>query len=363
LDQFSDPGGAQQVLLELLPAIRRQGWEALVGLPGEGALFAQIRGLGFDAVRIACGPFASGRKSIADIGRMLAQTPKLARQIRGLVREWRADLIYINGPRLLPAAALAGSDCPVLFHSHSYLSPGPVWRIAGASLSRLGAHVIGSCGFVADRWRNFVPSSRISVIYNGVAGARPWGRTHTEGYTVGCIGRIAPEKGQREFVAAAAMIAAAVPNCRFPIYGTPLFGDEGARTYDEEVRSLAAGLPIEFAGWCDDVHRVFANLDLLLVPSAPHDATPRVILEAFTAGVPVIAFRSGGIPELIEDGRTGFLAASAREMAHLAIELLTQDRERLARTAQFAAAKWRSSFTLDRFQSQIMQAIQVSAAA
>ena len=72
LDQFSDPGGAQQNLLELLPAVRKMGWHTLVGLPGEGEIFERVRALGFEAERIACGPYASGRKSAADFGRFLA---------------------------------------------------------------------------------------------------------------------------------------------------------------------------------------------------------------------------------------------------------------------------------------------------
>lgn len=361
LDQFSDPGGAQKVLLELLPAIRRSGWEALIGLPGDGDVSAGIRELGFEAVRIACGPFASGRKSLADVGRLLAQAPALARQIRGHADG--VDLLYINGPRLLPAAALAGVHCPVVFHSHSYLSRGAVWRLAGMSLGRLRAQVIGSCRFVADAWRAYVPSDRISVIYNGVGAAqRPGCRPARNGYAVGCVGRIAPEKGQREFVMAASIIARAVPTCRFAIHGAALFGDDRARRYHDGVRLSAAGLPIEFAGWTDDIHSALANLDLLLAPSASHDATPRVILEAFAAGVPVIAFRSGGIPELIEDGRTGFLASSVSEMADLAIELLTGRVERLQAISEAAKASWRAAFTLDRFQREIVEAIERVAA-
>ena len=49
--------------------------------------------------RIACGPYRSGRKSLADAGRFLWQMPVLARQIRRMAERWRADLIYINGPR------------------------------------------------------------------------------------------------------------------------------------------------------------------------------------------------------------------------------------------------------------------------
>jgi glycosyltransferase involved in cell wall biosynthesis len=362
LDQFSDLGGAQQVLLELLPAIRRRGWEVLIGLPGQGELFPRARSLGFEVARITCGPFTSGRKSLADGARLIAQAPRLAREIRNLAGRAGADLVYINGPRLLPAAALAGLHTPVLFHSHSYLSPGPVRKLAGSSLRRMGAGVLGCCRFVADLWRDFVPAERISVVYNGVsnepvAGKQPDGSR----YSIGCIGRIAPEKGQLEFVAAASTIHRHLPNCRFLVYGAPLFDDESAHQYDAAVRLAAAGLPVEFAGWTRDVHQALASLDLLLVPSAAHEATPRVILEAFTVGVPVIAFPSGGIPELIEDGRTGFLATSPEAMARLAVDLLSGERERLAAVSRAAGAAWTRKFQLDRFHREILDHMEEAA--
>ena len=84
------------------------GWHTLVGLPGEGELFERVRALGFEAERIECGPYGSGRKSAADFGRFLAGTPRLAWQMRRMAKRVDADLVYLNGPRLLPAAAMAG---------------------------------------------------------------------------------------------------------------------------------------------------------------------------------------------------------------------------------------------------------------
>jgi glycosyltransferase involved in cell wall biosynthesis len=124
------------------------------------------------------------------------------------------------------------------------------------------------------------------------------------------------------------------------------------------VRTEAEGLPMEFAGWVDDIHACMAQLDLLLVPSAGHEATTRVILEAFAARLPVIAFASGGIPEVVEDGVTGLLANTPEHMARLAIELLTGDARRLISMAQAAHESWARRFTLDRYRRQILSAIQ-----
>lgn len=354
LDQFSDPGGAQKCLLELLPAIHDRGWEALVGLPGEGELFQEVRALGFEVERVDCGPYASGSKSAMDLARFLTGTPRLARQISKLADRVKADLVYLNGPRLVPAALGARLPVPVLFHSHSFLFPGATRNLTGLSLRGLRAWVVAACQFVAEPWRKYVPSERISVVYNGVAGPGVLTASNRGCPKVGCIGRIAPEKGQREFLTVASLINRAVPGCQFVIYGAPLFSDAAAMRYDAEVRVAATGLPVEFSGWVTDVYGALADLDLLLVPSAAHEATPRVIPEAFAAGVSVIAFRGGGIPEQIDDGINGLLAQSPEEMGRMAVELLSGDRARLRAMSEAARETWRRRFTLQGYQRQVL---------
>ena len=74
LDQFSDPGGAQLAMLELLPAIRAAGWRATVGLPGSGNLVDAVRACGFETACITCGPFASSRKPRRSLPSFLLRT-------------------------------------------------------------------------------------------------------------------------------------------------------------------------------------------------------------------------------------------------------------------------------------------------
>jgi len=222
----------------------------------------------------------------------------------------------------------------------------------------MGASVVGSCEFVAAPWREFV-GPRVSVILNGVPGpaAAIWKAGTVRAPVVGCIGRIAREKGQLEFLRAAGIIHRALPECRFAVYGAALFAEPGIARYEADVRSAAAGLPVEFAGWVRDVYQALAKIDLLLVPSAPHEATTRVILEAFAAGVPVIAFRSGGIPEVVEDGRNGFLVNSAEEMARLAVELLG-NRQWLETVSSRARQSWSDRFSLERFHAELLASLE-----
>jgi glycosyltransferase involved in cell wall biosynthesis len=305
LDQFSEPGGAQQCLLDLLPSLP----PSVVAMPGHGAMFERVRELGHETARIDCGPYASGAKTTADHARFLMETPRLARQIGELSRA--GDVVYINGPRVLPGAALAGIRAPVVFHSHSWLPPGATRRMCAMALYRLRAHVIASCRYVANQWE---PQPHgMTVVYNGVAPPEPARAPNNGPFTVGCIGRIAPEKGQREFVQVARLINFQRPDARFVIFGATMFA---SIEYEREVRAAAAGLPLEFRGWAENVYDALAEIDVLLVPSKAHEATTRVILEAAAAGVPVVAFPSGGIPEVLPPGS---LAHSVEEMARLAL--------------------------------------------
>ena len=361
LDQFADLGGAQQGLLELLPEIRRRGWRPLIGLPGQGEVSDRARELGFEVDPITCGPYRSGRKSVGDVGRFLWQTPGLTRQIRRLAERAQAELIYINGPRLLPAVP---SGWPIVFHAHSYIGPGAVRDLAGFALRRTSACVIANCEFVAETWSGYVPPHRVSIVYNGVGGpdAPPEPRPAAAPPVIACLGRIAPEKGQLAFLEAAAAIHRAVPAARFDIIGAPLFSDAEAARYDAAVRSSAAHLPVEFHGWRKDVYDALAGIDLLLVPSAPHEATTRVILEAYSVGVPVVALRSGGVPEVVENGVTGYLAGSVAEMAQCAIELIRHPTRR-AEMARQARAAWEGRFTLRRYRSEVLAALDRAATA
>jgi glycosyltransferase involved in cell wall biosynthesis len=361
LDQFSELGGAQNVLLSIVEAMSSAGWDAMAGLPGDGPLFGKIEEIGFETTRLECGPFSLGGKSLADTARFTVQLPRLAAQIRSLAQHFEPDLVYINGPRLVPAAALARLRVPALFHAHSYLPPGVSRGITGQSLHALKASVIACCQFAAQPWSAFVRPERLSVIFNGVSGpVAPVYRRNFATPRIGCIGRISTEKGQMEFVRAAAMIHQELPGSQFAVCGAPMFSP-GAAKYADQVRTAAQGLPIEFPGWVTDVDAAFSGLDLLLVPSTGNEATPRVIPEAFAAGVPVIAFRTGGIPEIIDDGRTGFLVTTTAEMTERAVSLLTGDPSLLCAISQAARESWQTHFAIERFQEQILRAIETAA--
>lgn len=350
LDQYSECGGAQLCLLDLLPAVQARGWTAHVAAPGDGPLLQRAVAESTDVIH--CGPFTSGRKTPADALRFAAQLPGLTREIARLVERYAIDLLYVNGPRLLTAAAR--QNVPMLFHCHSRLR-GLEVRLAGRALRASSATVAAACRHVAEPLRRY---TELEIVYNGVGQAASPAQRRT-GTCIGVVGRIHPHKGQREFIRAARLLAPRFPGCRFLIFGSPLFSDAAAVRYAESLQPEALGLPVEFRGWQDQ--GVYSELDLVVVPSLLNEATPRVILEAFSARVPVVAFATGGIPELIEDGENGFLATPSTAIALAdSIAALLERPERMRRAAGAAFEVWQKRFTLQAYQ-QRMLALMVTA--
>ncbi|MBZ5593828.1 MAG: glycosyltransferase family 4 protein [Acidobacteriia bacterium] len=360
LDQFSDLGGAQQCLLDLVPSMQASEWSLTCAVPGNGALIEKLRGLGVPVHSLHIAPLASGHKTTLDFLRFGLDAPRLANDISRLAAEIRADLLYVNGPRILPAAAWAArkSGRPLVFHCHNHLSETSVRKLAGYSLQLAAARVIACCRHVARPLWPFIDPGRLHVIYNGVAEMVSTRPIDGSGPRVGLIGRIAPEKGQVEFVLAAQRLVAKHPQCRFVICGAPLFSNIEAERYFERVQEIAAGLPVEFCGWQEDVNAVLARLDVLVVPSLREPGAPRVILEAFATRVPVVAFVSGGIPELVIQNRTGFLVEPPEpETLAARLDALLSAPGQLRAVADHAYEAWKEKFTLDRYQRDVLAVI------
>ena len=361
LDQFNSLGGAQQCLLDLLPAMREYGWSARVAIPDAGPLAAKLETMGIPTDAIRCGPYSSARKTLRDFARFAWETPLLARRIERLAVLHQARLLYVNGPRVLAAAAIAARRrrLPLIFHCHVRLGQSAALRMAGWALQHSKATLIGCCEFAAEPLRPYVLPRNLHVIYNGTSDFAAEDSHPAENpdlVRIGIIGRIEPDKGQLEFVQAARLLLDEFPNLRFSITGAPLFSSPA---YFEAVREASKGLPFEFEGWRDNVAGAFSSLHVLAVPSAAHDPNPRVILEAFSARVPVVAFRSGGIPEVIEDGVTGFLTAARTPQALAArlqdvLRLEPKEREQVAANAR---RTWEQNYTAPRYRRQIAERI------
>jgi glycosyltransferase involved in cell wall biosynthesis len=128
------------------------------------------------------------------------------------------------------------------------------------------------------------------------------------------VGQIAPFKGTHIAVEAALALLERGADIQLVIVGAEPVWPPDRVEYFARLRRLAEGSPrrdrIHFVGARNDVLGIMARSFLLLAPIPEEESFGNVVLEAKSVGLPVVAFGSGGIPELVEHGETGFLCRS-----------------------------------------------------
>jgi glycosyltransferase involved in cell wall biosynthesis len=140
-----------------------------------------------------------------------------------------------------------------------------------------------------------------------------------------CIGRVVSGKGIDDYLKTACVLRERGRDVRFLVVG----GRSAEPDYPLQMESLARELNIEnrviFTGQRQDIQAILREVDFVVHPSLT-EGLSNVILEAMAAAVPVIATRVGGNPELVEEGRTGFLIPpqNHEQMADAICRLLDQ---------------------------------------
>jgi glycosyltransferase involved in cell wall biosynthesis len=134
-------------------------------------------------------------------------------------------------------------------------------------------------------------------------------------HLVGTVACLKPQKAPEDFVAVAKQVCEAVPNARFV-----LIGDGGLRLRIESlIEQNGLHNRLHLAGWRRDIPTVMQAFDVFLLTSH-WEGLPRVLLEARTIGLPVVATRVGGVEEVIVEGRHGWLS-DAGDVAGLSAQL------------------------------------------
>jgi len=221
------------------------------------------------------------------------------------------------------AAKLAGT-CAVIHtvHGFAFHAEEPFWRRAlFRNLERLAAHWCDKMIFISQPLIDWAIGERISSkdkivkIYSGIDldRFRPLSeeqqRRHRRKWNlgpgdavVGMVSKLWEGKGHRVLITAFKKVTQEVENARLVIVGEGyLLGELTSQT-----KALGLDGSVLFTGFVEDVPGIMSTFDVAVLPSF-FEGMGRVLLEAMAMEKPVVATRVGGIPDLVEDGRNGFL--------------------------------------------------------
>lgn len=131
-----------------------------------------------------------------------------------------------------------------------------------------------------------------------------------------CLAAIDPRKNQIAFMRAADSLAAHHPHFHVHFWGSMIAGTDYSKEFIKEI-GLRPWATYQGASESDGIGQILSESDVLVLPSI-EDNCPVVILEAMAAGVPVVASEVGGIPDLVLQGKTGFMAPAEGQDALVA---------------------------------------------
>lgn len=282
--------GAERMLLD--HCLATPGQHRVLFLEAPDELLARFRRAGVDCCR------CTGLTGLlGEIGRGRQARPLLnAHNFRGLLFGCLAAWVWG-----LPLLATQHGFTPRSRKQRLY-----TWLTLRLCRSRRVAQVVCVAESIARILREAgVASSKIRVIPNGLP-ERPQPLQHAAQagqWLAGYVGRLSSEKGPDLF------LDTLLPLCqRYPNLHGVMLGD-GPELPALRARVAAAGLAerILLPGFQQDMRPWMRRLDALVISSRT-EGTPMILLEAMQDGVPVVAFGVGGIPDVIEHGRSGLLA-------------------------------------------------------
>jgi glycosyltransferase involved in cell wall biosynthesis len=269
-------------------------------------------------------------------------------KVRELIREFRPHILHTHTAKAgavgRTAAMLAGRARPQVvvhtFHGHvlrGYF--GGAQTAAFTQLERRLARASDALIAVSPEVRDdlvrlgIAPESKITVIRLGLdlesrVAATPDARRQLraslgipdDAFVVGWLGRMTEIKRADDLLRALALLG---PAAHLVLAGDgPLRGDLEALAHE-----LGIATRTHFTGFRDDVGSIYAASDTIALTSA-NEGTPVTVIEALAAGVPVVSTAVGGVADIVEPGRTGFLVPRGDTAAIAdALRRLEQDPE------------------------------------
>ena len=343
-------GGAERDLLAMLRAINRDEWEPHVACPPATPLFDLLAS---DGTRLHAMSLAPWRKWYSPLVRWRG-----VRSLRELLAATAPQVVHVNDIWWVPhtIAAVRGSSGrrpPIVAHVRQEIEPEKVRRYglesvqAVIAISKQVEQALICGGVFPNAVQTIYSGLQVSDAAPAAQGAALYGAygLSADAVLLGTVAHLFVRKGYDVMLRALPAIIREVPAVQYLIIGT------GDAVYERQLKALAAQLGVadhvHFAGFQEDVAPFLAALSLYVHP-ARMEGFGIAVVEALAAGKAVVATRVGGLPEVVDHGRTGLLVnPDDPEDLSTAILSLLRDEGRRKEMGERAARVARERFDLN----------------
>lgn len=245
--------------------------------------------------------------------------PRMIGRVINLVKALQIDIVHAHEVKSDVITYLAARlhTVPIVTTLHGWIGNGFKQRL----LVALDKHIVRGFDRVIAVSRQIekellaagVSLDKLRMLHNGIVVERYYrtGRRGALAEVAGCpvanpviasIGRLSPEKGHADLIAAMGIIHRKGHRVTLMLIGD---GPERPKLI-QQIKSLGLEDSVHLPGYINEPHRLLEEVDLMVLPSHT-EGLPNAVLEALLMEVPVLATRVGGTPEVIRDGETGRL--------------------------------------------------------
>ena len=308
--------GSERSLLLLLKNINRNNFEPIVMLQGKGTLRDEIHRL---KIKTYSFKFPWWLKEKIDIFRIFYYSIlEILAVIRlyFIVKKEKVDVIYTNTLTIFSGSILSFfTKIPNIWHIREVVSKKRSLNFLYLPLTLLfklvywlADKIIVNSRYTGSQFPKMDSCEKIRVIYNSLS-TREYQNIERKNslspnWNICVIGALHKGKAQDDAILAVDKARIDIPNIKLLIVGT------GTLKYERYLKMLVNKLKlnenIEFMGYRNDIPNVLSLCNVLISP-ALNEAFGRVAIEAMASGIPVIGVEEGGISEIIEDSKTGYL--------------------------------------------------------
>jgi glycosyltransferase involved in cell wall biosynthesis len=362
--------GREIATLNLIEGLRGRGHDVrcIASTWGDGKLAERLAALGVPFISLPLG-FISKTLSLPAAWMTLDQlrrVPRLWLGFRRYLREFKPDVvvqvnfhhIFLLWPLLNPRKTF--------FHVHDGFPASNFYRRLARFLNRRLRAFIGVSRYIAGNLIELgIPPEKVCYVHNGVTIEESLSRQgkvsslsfkqrdkNSGAVVIGIIGQVGEWKGHDDLVEALRELKTAGLSFSCVIYG------EGKTEYvgalKEKIERYGLTERVSHAGFVESPRAIYEAIDICVVPSRVHEAFGMVAAEAAQFGVPVVATCRGALPEIVQDGLTGYLVdAEAPQQLAARLRVLIEDEGLREKMGSAALAHARQQFTREQMAAQI----------
>lgn len=368
LVHYSELYGSIRSLLDLVSGLEPYGIVPYFIVPAKGSLTEALDSQGMEyATQHLPAWVAEKSYGFLEKIRLWQKVRRSAHLLLEFIIRWEIELVYSN-TMVSPVGILAArqAQIPHIYHIREYgdldfnlhyILPMPFSR----TILRKSDAII--CHSLAVRDHHFISTAKnVYQIYNGVAtreqleyrAAKRNRLPVGDAFTFLMMSSITPNKGQEAAISALAEVRKEGMETRL------ILGGHGKSEYFEYLKGLIRELDLQdrvtFTGFVDEPFPLYYQSDCVLVCSE-HEAFSRVALEAMSTALPVIGKNSGGNPEIIEHGKTGYMYDSFEELVASMKNMIQYPQE----ARQMGLAGWQRAcelYNIEDYANNVYKVIQ-----